>query len=115
MGYLLLMNPPNRIRELRKRAKMSQEDLGDLVGLSPGQVSHLENGVRNLTLEWMKRLAKALGVAVAELLADEDNPDRLADDERQIVNALRHADPQARKHIQAMATAISHSDDQAAA
>ena len=107
MGYVLLMHPTNRIRELRKRSGLSQAELGERLGLSPGQVSHLENGARNLTLEWMKRIARALDVSVVDLLTAEDNPDRLADDERRVVQAMRNSDEMARQHIQAMAAAIS--------
>ena len=115
MGYILAMHPPNRIRALRTAAGFSQERLGELLGLSGGQVSHLENGARNLTLEWMKRIAKALNVSPAELLTDEDNPDRLAADERRVVDAMRSADTTARQHISAMAAAISAPGDSRAA
>lgn len=107
MNYVLLMRPPNRIRELRQRFGLSQAELGRKVGLTQGQVGHLENGHRNLTLEWMKRIAGALGVAVSELLIDEDNPDRLAPAERDVVQAMRLVDEASRRHIRAMATAVA--------
>lgn len=111
MTYVLAMHPPNRIRMLRQRADLSQTELGDLVGLTQGQIGHLENGARNLTLEWMKRIAKALGVSVADLLVDEDIPDRLAADEQQVVDAMRAADPTARHYIAKIASAVATSDD----
>ena len=106
MTYVLVMHPPNRIRELRKQVGISQTELGLLVGLTQGQVGHLENGHRNLTLEWMRRIAKALGVDVGTLLTDEDNRDRLADDEREVVNAYRMAEPEARWYAQQSLEAI---------
>lgn len=111
MTYVLVMRPPNRIRELRQRAGLSQTELGNRVGLTQGQVGHLENGHRNLTLEWMKRIARELGVPVADLLTDEDNPDRLADPERDVVEAMRRSDEAARRHIQAMASAVAGKAD----
>ncbi|MFA5580528.1 MAG: helix-turn-helix transcriptional regulator [Paracoccaceae bacterium] len=102
MGYLLAMHPPNRIRELRRKAGLSQEELGEQVGLSAGQVSHLENGVRNLTVEWMRRLARPLGVTPQDLLVDEDAPDRLTPEERAIIQGFRDAPPEAKHYIERM-------------
>lgn len=59
----------NRIKELRKRAKISQEKLGDAVGTSRSQIVKLERGERRLTQEWMERLAKPLGVPAAALIS----------------------------------------------
>lgn len=107
MTYVVLMRPPNRIRELRLKRGLSQTVLGERVGLTQGQVGHLENGARNLTLEWMKRIARAMDVSVAELLIDEDNPDRLDPEERQLVEAMRRVAGPARQHMKAMAQAIA--------
>lgn len=119
MTYILLMNPPNRIREIRRKLGLSQAGLGERVGLTQGQVGHLENGARNLTLEWMKRIARAMNVSVAELLVDEDNPDRLSLEERALVEAMRRAGDVGRQHMGAMAQAIaqveSEGDDEIAA
>jgi transcriptional regulator with XRE-family HTH domain len=91
--YVIHMFPGNRIRELRRIAGISQIELGARVGLSQGQISNIENGDRNLSLEWMRRIAKALSVSVADLLDDKDNPDRLAPDEKQVIDTLRAAEP----------------------
>jgi transcriptional regulator with XRE-family HTH domain len=93
MSYIVVMYPDNRIRELRKKVGLTQAELGDLVGLHQTQVGNLENGARTLTLEWGRRIAKVLGVTMADLLPDEDNPDRLGDDERALVSNYRKADP----------------------
>lgn len=87
----------NRIRAQRKAAGLTQAELAEAVGLSQGQVSNLENGDRTISLEWLRRIARALGCAVADLLDDADNPDRLAGDERAIIEQLRAADPELRE------------------
>ncbi len=59
---------PNRIRELRERRQMTQEELASAIGTSKMQVSRLERGERRLTQSWMERIATALQLHPAELL-----------------------------------------------
>jgi phage repressor protein C with HTH and peptisase S24 domain len=59
---------PNRIRELRERQHMTQEELAAAIGTSKMQVSRLERGERRLTQSWMERIAQALQIHPAELL-----------------------------------------------
>jgi phage repressor protein C with HTH and peptisase S24 domain len=58
----------NRIRELRHRAGLSMQALADRAGTSAPQINKLEKGERRLTVDWMVRLGKALGVDPTELL-----------------------------------------------
>ncbi|WP_082545681.1 helix-turn-helix transcriptional regulator [Sphingomonas sp. Root1294] len=85
------MFPDNRIREFRKRARLSQAELGKRVGLHQTQIGNLENGTRELTFEWARRIADALGCLLADLLTDKDNPDRLSEEERELVRNFRAA------------------------
>lgn len=98
------MFPDNRIREFRKKAGLSQAELGEKVGLHQTHVGNLENGRRELTFEWARRIAKALGVRFVDLLSDDDNPDRLAEDERDLVQNYRVADPTQREMVQRVAS-----------
>jgi phage repressor protein C with HTH and peptisase S24 domain len=58
----------NRIRELRHRAGLSMQALADRASTSAPQINKLEKGERRLTVDWMVRLGKALGVDPTELL-----------------------------------------------
>lgn len=58
----------NRIAELRQAKGWSQEDLAKRIGSSNQQIGRLEAGARRLTVDWMERIAGALGVPVTELL-----------------------------------------------
>lgn len=89
MSNILRMFPGNRIRQLRIAADLNQGELGSRVGLSQGQISNIENGERTLSLDWMRRIARALGVSVADLLDDKDNPQRLSDEEKRLVENFR--------------------------
>lgn len=107
MAYVYYMDPGNRIRELRLQAGLSQAELGMRVGMHQVHVSKIENGTRTLSVEWMKRFAKALGATPADLLTDNDNPDRLGEAERQLIGAYRAADDTTRLHMLRMALALS--------
>ena len=57
-----------RLRELRHKAKLSQEDLALEAGLDRTYVSSVERGERNISLQNIVRLARALKVKAARLL-----------------------------------------------
>lgn len=76
------MSQPNRIRELRQQAKLTMDQLAERVGTSNQQISKLELGKAKLTVEWMRRLAPALGCAPVDLMMEkgtalEPHPHRL--------------------------------------
>ncbi len=59
----------NRIRELREQRGMTTAQLAAAAGTSQPQITRLERGERKLSEEWMVRIAAALGVTPADLLA----------------------------------------------
>jgi transcriptional regulator with XRE-family HTH domain len=66
----------NRLREVRRKSGVSQEKLGDLAGLDRTYVSSVERGRNNISLLNIAKLAKALGVPIAELFppGESDQP-----------------------------------------
>ena len=57
------------IRELRERKGLTQEELAFKAKVTPGYVAQLELGIRkNPSLDVVRRLARALGVRLGELL-----------------------------------------------
>lgn len=65
----LLTRFANNVRRLREKKKFSQKALADKVGISVSYVSMLERGQRSPPLETIEKMAKALGVPAASLLA----------------------------------------------
>ncbi len=63
-----------RVRELRHRLGISQEELADRAFLDRTYVSSLERGHRNVALENLCRLAGALQVDPGELIAGFPDP-----------------------------------------
>lgn len=49
------------IKTARKKRKLTQEQLGELVGVKKAQISRLENSTGNVTFETVMRIFNALG------------------------------------------------------
>ena len=63
-----------RIRDLRRERHLTQEDLAERAQLHPTHVAKIEAGVSWPSVQALLRLAQAMGVAPAELLAVEPDP-----------------------------------------
>lgn len=62
----------NKIKEYRKKKKMSAKELASLVGISTGYLSHLEKGTRsNPSTEIMKKIANELEESVLDIFFSE--------------------------------------------
>ena len=57
----------NKIRQLREKRDVSQEELAHIAGLNRTYTSDLERGKRNPTLQNINNLANALNVSLKEL------------------------------------------------
>jgi HTH-type transcriptional regulator/antitoxin HipB len=53
------------IRQLRKQRKLTQEELGEMIGVQKAQISKLENNAGNMTLETVLRVFSALKATVS--------------------------------------------------
>lgn len=63
-----------RIRELRKSAGITQEQLGENAELSYKFIGELERGQVNVSLDSIARIAEALGVKIGDLFSKEKIP-----------------------------------------
>lgn len=102
-----MTDAPNRIRELRMQARLSQEALGQAIGVSKVTISDLERGHMQLTLDYMQRIAAALGVPPSDLLPITANPDALSLQERQLIQRLREATLEQRDQVHRVADVIA--------
>lgn len=57
----------HRIKELRQKQGLSQEQFAHLCGLDRTYMTSVENGKRNLSLQNIKKIADALGISISEL------------------------------------------------
>jgi HTH-type transcriptional regulator/antitoxin HipB len=58
-----------RIVVERRAARMTQEQLAELLGTATRNVQRIESGAQNLTLITLSRVARALGVRPEQLVA----------------------------------------------
>jgi transcriptional regulator with XRE-family HTH domain len=59
-----------RIRQLRKDRKLTQEELAALVGVNQTHISHWENDVLDLSTEQVVKLARIFDITTDQLLLD---------------------------------------------
>lgn len=60
-----------RIRDIREAKRLTQDRLAEMSGISKGFLSDLENDKRNVSSEYILRIANALGASVDYLLTGE--------------------------------------------
>ncbi|MCM1154246.1 MAG: helix-turn-helix domain-containing protein [Roseburia sp.] len=58
------MNIGDNIRECRKKAKLSQKELGKKLGVSQQHIAQYERGKRQPKIETLRKIANALGVSI---------------------------------------------------
>ena len=58
----------DRIREIREGRKLTQDQLAEKTSISKGFLSDVENGKRNVSSEYLLRIANALNASVDYLL-----------------------------------------------
>lgn len=64
----------NRIQEMRKAMRVTQNELADAVNVSRQTIISLENGRYNASLVLAHKIAKYFGVAIEELFVfDEED------------------------------------------
>jgi transcriptional regulator with XRE-family HTH domain len=61
----------DRIRQIREKKKMTQDQLAEASGVSKGFLSDVENNKRNISSQYLLRIANALGASVDYLLQGE--------------------------------------------
>lgn len=66
---------PNNIAKLRRKAKLTQQALADLVGAHWTTISRLENEKLDFDWEWQERLAKVFGVDATVLTGGPPKPE----------------------------------------
>lgn len=64
------------IKAARRKAGMTQKELGAKLGVAYQTLAQWENDLRNPKLDTLQRIASALGVPVQELISDWDAVDK---------------------------------------
>ena len=59
-----------RIQEYRKKNGMTQEELSEVIDISPHYLSALERGIYNIKLETLVKILNTLGISADEVFCD---------------------------------------------
>jgi transcriptional regulator with XRE-family HTH domain len=59
-----------RIKELRLKKNISQEALAHLADLDRTYMTSVENGRRNISIQNIEKIIKALGVSIADFFSE---------------------------------------------
>ncbi|MDR3332126.1 MAG: helix-turn-helix domain-containing protein [Synergistaceae bacterium] len=59
-----------RLKQIRKKRKLIQKEVAQIVGIAGNYYSEIETGKRNPAVDTLVSIAKALGVTVNDLLID---------------------------------------------
>lgn len=62
--------PRNRLRELRDRSRLTQEEVSAVTGISVAAISRHENGSRGLSREAVEKYASLYKVSTYEIFVD---------------------------------------------
>ena len=63
----------NRIRDLRKEKKVTQDDLAGAVGVTRQTIISLENGQHNASLQLAYKIAKYFDLSIEEVFIFEED------------------------------------------
>jgi transcriptional regulator with XRE-family HTH domain len=83
-----------RIKIVRQRSGLTQDQLAEQVGLSPKYISGIERGVENPTMDILIRLAKMLGVEPYDLFLFGESEESEKALRKGIEKMVREADRQ---------------------
>lgn len=67
----------HQIKKLRKAKNLTQEQLGEMIGVKKAQISRLEKGDANVTIGTLSKVFKALNANVT-LYIKMDEPEKVA-------------------------------------
>ena len=79
-----------RIRRMRKKQKLTQEQLAEMVDISLSFMGHIERGTRVLSVDTLCRIARALHCSADELLGMDVSKDSgiIGDELAEIIGQL---------------------------
>jgi XRE family aerobic/anaerobic benzoate catabolism transcriptional regulator len=99
----LISRLARRVREVRKQKGLPRRVVSELSGVSPRYLAQLEAGEGNISIALLERVARALGVPIEALIAQQI----VTDPEAQTIATLYQRAPE---HVQAKVKTLLHAD-----
>jgi transcriptional regulator with XRE-family HTH domain len=85
----ILIKIAQRVRQLRKIHKLSQEKLAEKAGLHPTFIGNIERAEKNPTITTLEKIAQAFKITLSELLIFSDDQKLESADAQTLNNALK--------------------------
>lgn len=98
----------NRIKKFREAAKLTQEQLGEIINLSRNEVSNLECGNNKLSYKTLRELCDALNICPCELMCGADHK-TICDD---TIDLIKHMDEKDQILVYQMILAYKETKDE---
>lgn len=91
------------IKQLRKEHHLTQEQLGEIVGVQKSAIAKYERGeIVNLKRSTIEKMANYFGVLPSYLMGLSEEKIRIDDNEADLIIAFRKADPDIQNAIRLM-------------
>lgn len=84
----------DRIRQLRKEKRLSQEELGDKADLHYTHIGAIERGEKNWSIDTLVKVAGGLNVTVNDLLALPSKPEDIKNLKKAIIAEINESSPE---------------------
>jgi transcriptional regulator with XRE-family HTH domain len=103
--YISFMKLSNAVKKVREAKGMTQKEVASVLKMDASQYSRIENGKNDPSFTVVTKIAKALGVTVAELVqADEiftetHSHDKTIMEKLRLLDSLEEKDKQSLYHI----------------
>lgn len=85
-----------RLREIRLHMGLTQEQVGEAVGLSYSYIGRIERGQKNISLQTLSKIATVLGVSESEFFVYAGQPQLTTPKDieiKEILTVLNRQDP----------------------
>lgn len=110
------MDLGGRLRAVRTARRLTLEQLGQASGLPPGSLSRFERGRTTPSIETLERIAGALGMSVAALIADEEPAAAIRPELQGLLVRLRdRPEPTIRRVVRVVEALLDLEDEEPAA
>jgi transcriptional regulator with XRE-family HTH domain len=87
----------SRIRELRKRRRLTQTELSEKIGVAQSDLSRMEQGEYKVGLDTLFKILQVFDLKMSEFFGETEEPS--AEEERQLVAAFQVLPENARREV----------------
>lgn len=95
------MNTGLRLKKIREKKEVSGKSLAEKVGVVPSQISKIENGVTNPSIDLLERICFALGITMADFFADDEvRNDNISPDLIETARKIKNLPHELRKTVE---------------